>query len=167
MENTVYINDSFSIIERNEKVNAYAFVSLQEELMRDEISCAEVERLCYLIVSNLCDDRPLVDLQNNNEKTSWYDYLKVQLYLFVKKHDDYANDSTLFAEAGPIIVSGITDNVFQLFGVDQQLVSLIASFLICVVAKMSVRAWCDYFYNNTIKGNEELEKLIVKVEHHK
>lgn len=166
MENTVYIKDSLSIIERNEKVNAYAFVSLQEELMRDEISCAEVERLCYLIVSNLCDDRPLVDLQNNTEKTSWYDYLKVQLYLFVKKHDDYAHDSTLFAEAGPIIVSGITDDVFQLFGVDQQLVSLIASFLICVVAKISVRAWCDYFYNNTIKGNEELEKLIVKKEYH-
>lgn len=164
MEKVTYIKEPFSYLERNEKVNTYALVLLEEELKRDEISCAEIERLCYLMVSNLCDDRPLLDFQNNTEKILWYDYIKVQLYLFIKGNSDYENDSTLFTAAGSIIVSNITDSIFLLFGVEQKLVSLIVSFLICVIAKISTRAWCDYFYNNVIKGNKELEDIVKKAE---
>lgn len=167
MENTNYVREPFFVLGQNEKINPYALSALQEELNQQEISCAEVERLCYLIVSNLCDDRPLFELQDNTKKILWYDYVRIQIFLFIKGHGEYSNDSTLLTAAGSIVVSDITDSVMLLFGVEQKLVSLIVSFLICVIAKISVNAWCDYFYNNTIKDNEELVEKIKKLEKNK
>ena len=162
--NTIkYFEDTIALLEQTNKVNPYVIADFKNILYTDNSSIKEIERLSYFIVSNLCDDQPLIELQNCNKSVSWYDYFRFQIYLFLKGNKTYCEEKTAITAMGAIIIDEIANEVFNVFGVDYKLLPLIVSLIICVISKMSVKAWCEHFYNETIKGNPVLEDEFKKL----
>lgn len=159
MKTNKYINQVFEDLEHTGKVNPYAIHDLNTILFGTDISVTEVDRLCFLIVSDLCDNQPLIELQTNNREVLWYDYIRLQVYLFLKGHGEYQNDQSLITAGSAIIIERITNEIFSSLDVDAGIISLIISMLICVIAKISVNAWCDYFYNEVVKKKPSLYEL--------
>ena len=163
--NTIqYFEDTITLLEQTNKVNPYVVADFKNILYTDKPSIREIERLCYFVISNLCDDRPLIELQDRNKNVFWYDRFRLQVYLFLKGNKTYYEDKTAITVTGAIIIDDIANEVFTLFGVDNRLIPLIVSLIVCVIAKMSVQAWCEHFYNETIRTNPVLEEELKKLE---
>lgn len=164
MEIDDYINQTFLTLEHTGKVNPYAINDLSTILFETDILITEVDRLCFLIVSDLCDNQPLITLQANNHKILWYDYIRLQLYCFLRGHGEYQNNHILITAGSAIIIENITKDVLLKFAVETELIPLIISMLICVIAKVSVNAWCEHFYNEVVKENPLLHELLKELE---
>lgn len=167
METNDYINQTFLTLEHTGKVNPYAIHDLNTILRDTEIPIIEVDRLCFLIVSDLCDNLPLIKLQESNRKILWYDYIRLQLYHFLKGNGEYQNEHSLITAGSAIIIEKITAEVLLKFDVETELIPLIISMLICVIAKVSVNAWCEHFYNEVVKENASLHGLLKELERSK
>ena len=163
--NTIkYFEDTIALLEQTNKVNPYVISDFKSILYTNDPSIKEIERLCYFVVSNLCDDRLLIELQDGNKNISWYDHFRLQVYLFLNGNKTYYEDKTAITVIGAIIIDDIANEVFNLFGLDNRLIPLIVSLIVCVIAKMSVQAWCEHFYNETILDNPILEEELKKLE---
>lgn len=152
----VDIKQIFQELEDIQKVSPYSIYELREMLENDSVDYDEMERLCFLIVTNLFDDKPLLELQNNSKQILWYDYLKLHIYLFLKGKKEYSENRSLLAAGSSIITENLVSELFVNFGVDDKLIPLVVSLLLCIATKVSTEAWCSYFYDNTIKNNELL-----------
>ena len=73
----------FQQLEQTNKVNPYTIYELQELLEENSSDISEIDRLCFSIATNLLDNYPLIELQQNDRKLFWYDYLKLQIYIFL------------------------------------------------------------------------------------
>lgn len=149
----------FQQLQQTGKVNPYTIFDLQQLLEEDSLDLAEMDRLCFSIAGNLCDDKPLWELQSSNSKILWYDYLLLQIYVFLKKKNGYKDNHTLLTAGGAAITETIVDDLFTRFGVDNNLIPLMVSLILCIVAKISTEAWCSFYYNK-INDNELLSKTL-------
>ena len=153
-------NPLFQQLEQTNKVNPYTVYALQELLEENTSDIYEIERLCFSIVTNLFEDNPLLELQNNDRQILWYDYLKLQIYIFFKGKGDYEENHSLLTASSAIIIENLTDELFTRFGIEDKLIPLVVSLILCVAAKVSAEAWCSYFYDNTIRNNELLQNAL-------
>lgn len=64
----IFINQIFQQLEQTNKVNPYTIYELQELLEENAADFEEIERLCFYIITNLFDDNPLLELQNNDRQ---------------------------------------------------------------------------------------------------
>lgn len=152
----MHINELFQNLECAQKVNPYSIYELQELLENNSVDFDEIERLCFSIVTNLFDDKPLFELQNNNNHILWYDYLKLQIYVFLKGKGGYSENRSLLTASSAIITENFASELFSRFGVDDKLIPLVVSLILCVAAKVSTEAWCNYFYDSKVRNNELL-----------
>ena len=146
----------FQQLEQTNKVNPYTIFELQQTLDETPDDFEKMEQLCFSIVTNLFDDNPLLELQDNDKKILWYDYLKLQIYVFLKGKGGYRDNNSLITAGSAAIVEDLASELFEHFGVDNKLIPLVVSLILCVAAKASVEAWCDYFYNTVIQNDEVL-----------
>ena len=119
-----------------------------------------MEQLCFSIITNLFDDNPLLEFQDNDKKILWYDYLKLQIYVFLKGKGGYRDNTSLITAGSAIIVEDLANELFEHFGVDNKLIPLVVSLILCVAAKASAEAWCNYFYNTAIRNDEVLNNTL-------
>lgn len=156
----ISVNQVFQRLEETDKVNPYTICELQELLEENTADLEEIERLCFYIVTNLFDDNPLLELQNNDKQILWYDYLKLQIYAFLKGKSNYGDYHSLITASSAIIVENLANEIFVRFGINDKLIPLVASLILCVAAKVSTEAWCSYFYNKTIRNNKLLKNAL-------
>lgn len=154
-----YQEEVFQKLQQTGKVNPYTIFDLKRLLDEETLDFAEINRLCFSIAGNLCDDRPLWELQSSNSKILWYDYLLLQIYVFLKRKNGYKDNHTLLTAGGAAITETIVDDLFTRFGVDDSLIPLMVSLILCIAAKISAEAWCSYYYNK-ITENELLSNTL-------
>ena len=118
----------------------------------------EMERLCYSIVSNLCENKPLAAMQRNDTDLVWYDYLGLQVYLFLSGKGKYESDRSAAAFVGGAIVAKMVDSVSVRCQVESDLLPLVISLLLCVAGKLTAGTWCQWFYAERISRNRALQK---------
>lgn len=138
----------------NPKVNPYSVYELQELIENKSEDFDEIERLCFSIVTDLYDDKSLIELQNNDNHILWYDYLQLQIYAFLKGKGDYIEKKSLLTASSAIITENFASEIFSRFGVDDKLIPLVASIILCVATQISTESWCNYFYDRKVKNNE-------------
>ena len=156
----IFINQIFQQLEHTNKVNPYTIYELQELLEENVADFEEIEQLCFYIITSLFDDNPLLELQNNDRRVLWYVYLKLQIYVFLKGKGDYADNHSLIAASSAIIAENLAGELLARFGIDDKLIPLVISLILCVAAKVSAEAWCNYFYDSTIRNNELLRNAL-------
>lgn len=156
----VSVNQFFQRLEETNKVNPYTIYELQELLEENTVDFEEMERLCFSIVTNLFDDNPLLELQNNDRQILWYDYLRLQIYVFLKGKGDYGDNHSVITASSAIIVENMADELFARFGIDDKLIPLVVSLILCVAVKVSAEAWCGYFYDKIIRNSELLQSAL-------
>lgn len=120
----------------------------------------EMDRLCYSIVSNLCENKPLAAMQRNDTDLVWYDYLGLQIYLFLTGKGQYETDRAATAFVGGALVANIVDSVSARCQVESDLLPLVVSLLLCVAGKLAAGAWCQWFYSGKISRNRALQKAL-------
>ena len=155
-----YLEQIVCELEQTKRVNPYSISELQVLLNEQELDFAEIERICFSVVSNLFDDRPLIELQDNDSKILWYDYLKLQIYVFLKGQGNLGEDHSLLAAGSALVVENIASDIFSKFGVNDKLIPLVVSLVLCVAVKVSSSAWCSYFYDEQVRGSERLKNAL-------
>lgn len=158
-----YFDQVFQQLEETEAVNPYTIYELKELLENDDADLKEIERLCFSIVSNLFDDRPLLELQSSDNKVFWYDYLQLHIYLILKGKSENQNSSLIFAGISTTIAQ-ITSDLFTQFGVENKLLPLVVSLTLCVAIKLPAKAWCSYFYDTKVRNNDILLNSLKEME---
>lgn len=150
----------FQQLEQTNKVNPYTIYELQELLEENSSDISEIDRLCFSIATNLLDNYPLIELQQNDRKLFWYDYLKLQIYIFLKGKGDYKDNHSVITAGSAIIIENLTNELLVQFGIEDKLVPLVISLLLCVAAKITAETWCGYFYDKTIRESQLLQDAL-------
>lgn len=164
MSNRDYINEVFFRIEQTGKANPYEINELRQVLNNQHPDLYDAERLCYALSVELSDESLAIKLDARQDNVQWYDILRLHLYSFFKRSDEYRDNQTTIAVISTAVVDNIVCQVSNEIGITEGIIPLVLSLLICVVFKISVMAWCDHFYANTVRGNTELELLLKKME---
>ena len=63
----------FRTLEETNRVNPYTVYELRNLLDSSTPDLSETERLCFSIVTDLFGNKPLAELQNNDDHILWYD----------------------------------------------------------------------------------------------
>ena len=79
----------FRTLEETNRVNPYIVYELRNLLVSSAPDLSETERLCFSIVTDLFGNKPLAELQNNDDHILWYDYVQLHIYTFLKGKGDY------------------------------------------------------------------------------
>lgn len=154
-----YHEEVFQQLQQTGKVNPYTIFELKHLLTETPSDLPEIDRLCFSIAGNLCDDRPLWELQSSSNNILWYDYLMLQIYIFLKKKGGYKDNHTLLTAGGVAITQSFANDLFTRFGVDNNLIPLMVSLILCIATKISAESWCSYYYDK-IKNNELLSEAL-------
>ena len=120
----------------------------------------EADRLCFAVASGICQNRQLVAMQSDSGKIMWYDYMGLQVYLFLKGKGSYQDKKSAALCVNEAVLCKITSDVCAYCGMESDLLPLVASLMLCVAEKLVAEAWCDYFYHTKIKNNEGLKQLL-------
>ena len=150
------VNQIFQDLLDTQKVNPYSICELQELIENESKDYDEIERLCFSIVTDLYDNKPLLELQKNDNHILWYDYLQLQIYAFFKGKGDYNEKKNLLTTSSAIIIENFASEIFSRFGVDSDLIPLVVSLILCIATQISAEAWCNYFYDSKLKKSELL-----------
>lgn len=136
----------FQTLEKMNPVNPYTVYELRNLLDSNAPDLSETERLCFSIVTDLFGNKPLAELQNNDDHILWYDYMQLHIYSFLKGKGDYRKDEILLTAGSAILTENFIDELFIRFGIKSELIPLVVSLFVLAAVKVSVNAWCDYFY---------------------
>lgn len=150
----------FQKLEETNRVNPYTVYELRSLLDSSAPDLSETERLCFSIVTDLFGNKPLAELQNSNDLILWYDYVQLHIYAFLKEKGDYREDKTLLTAGSAILTENFMDELFIRFGIKSELLPLVVSLFVLAAVKISVNAWCDYFYDNRVRENEKMLKAL-------
>ena len=146
----------FRTLKETNRVNPYTVYELRNLLERSAPDLSETERLCFSIVTDLFGNKPLAELQNNDAHILWYDYVQLHIYAFLRRKGDYSKDEILLTAGSAILTENFIDELFIRFGIKSELIPLVVSLFVLAAVKVSVNAWCDYFYDSRVRGNERM-----------
>ena len=146
----------FRTLEETNRVNPYTVYELRNLLDSSAPDLSETERLCFSIVTDLFGNKPLAELQNNDDHILWYDYVQLHIYAFLKGKGDYRKDEILLTAGSTILTENFIDELFIRFGIKSELIPLVVSLFVLAAVKVSVNAWCDYFYDSRVRENEKM-----------
>ena len=135
----------FRTLKETNRVNPYTVYELRNLLERSAPDLSETERLCFSIVTDLFGNKPLAELQNNDDYILWYDYVQLHIYAFLKGKGDYREDEILFTSGSAILTENFIDELFIRFGIKSELIPLVVSLFVLAAVKVSVNTWCDFF----------------------
>lgn len=82
--------------------------------------------------------------------------MQLHIYAFLKGKGDYRKDEILLTAGSTIFTENFIDELFIRFGIKSELISLVVSLFVLAAVKVSVNAWCDYFYDSRVRENEEM-----------
>lgn len=146
----------FRTLEETNRVNPYTVYELRNLLDSSTPDLSETERLCFSIVTDLFGNKPFAELQNNDDHILWYDYVQLHIYAFLKEKGDYRKDEILLTAGSTILTENFIDELFIRFGIKSELIPLVVSLFVLAAVKVSVNAWCDYFYDSRVRENEKM-----------
>ncbi|BDF71546.1 hypothetical protein CE91St41_12270 [Oscillospiraceae bacterium] len=127
-----------------------------------EADLADIDRLCFSVVSDLCQSKLLIDMQSDDKRVVWYDYLGLQVYLFLQGKGKYTDKSAATGIISVAIMTELADHVCTYCKITSDLLPLIVGLLLSVAGKITADAWCDYFYQTKIATNHLLEERLTQ-----
>lgn len=75
---------------------------------------------------------------------------------FLKRKRRLQKDEILLTAGSAILTENFINELFIRFGIKSELIPLVVSLFVLADVKVSVNAWCDYFYDSRVRGNEKM-----------
>ena len=139
----------FRTLEETNRVNPYTIYELHNLLDSSAPDLSETERLCFSIVTDLFGNKPLAELQNNDDYILWYDYVQLHIYAFLKGKGDYRKDEILLTAGSAILTENFINELFIRFGIKSELIPLS-----CIITPNIPET--EVLVNHTIQSKEDM-----------
>jgi len=120
----------------------------------------EITRLQYVIVSEIMYGSDKIKMLSSDNSLPWLDILLLEVYKCFRGNKPYSDEKVLSLTAANAIIGNIAYTISKANMIDLTLITIIVSIVFYTIIKISISTWCDWFYINKIKKNNELQRLL-------
>ena len=126
-----------------------------------ENNMREAERQLFNMAAiAFSDEKRGLHYQGNGPK--YFDIIQMNIYAFLNGLEPYDKNKATYVFIGASTIEYLTDSIFKQVGVGSSAVSLIVSLTLCLIIKISIKSWCE-FYSNRILTSPELSQILKKI----